>query len=302
VFDSTTYGRVLVLDGVIQLTERDEATYQEAIVHIPMMSLRRAPRNVMVVGGGDGGVVREVLKYPSVERVVQCEIDAKVVELAKKWFKRSTATSFDDPRLDLKFADAAVFLKSQLGRFDVIIVDSSDPVGPAETLFTREFFQLMYNALAPGGVVATQGECQFLHVDLIADTLQSASSLFPNANYCWTPVPTYPSGQIGFILCSKDDTPGMLAAPSRPLPEAVKSTLKHYSPELHRAAFVLPTAVEQVIAPHRGKASQKQAGGCGSASSACVVGGALCKYSSHIVVASLALAMGVAVGMWARKR
>lgn len=249
VFDSTSHGRVLVLDGVIQLTERDECTYQEMLAHLPLMAIRRPAKRVLVVGGGDGGIVREVLKHESVEEVVMCEIDEEVVEVTKRWLGRSTACRFDDPRLTLLFQDASVYMQGQAHAFDVIIVDSSDPVGPAEALFTAEFFSSMRDALAPGGVIATQGEAMHLHLPLIAETLSAAGKLFPNADYAWTPVPTYPSGAIGFILCSSDPTPDMLRQPQRDLP----TPLRHYTKELHRSAFVVPADVEAALAPCRAR-------------------------------------------------
>ena len=251
VFDSATYGRVLVLDGVIQITERDEFTYQEMLAHLPMMSLRREPKRVLVVGGGDGGIVRELMKYNSVESVVMCEIDPVVIQVARRWLARSTAVSLDDPRLTIVNQDAAIYMEGHAAEFDVIIVDSSDPVGPAESLFTAGFYANMAAALAPGGVVATQGECQFHHTDLIASTLKAASRLFTNADYAWTPVPTYPSGQIGFIMCSSDPTTGMLRQANRPVPAEVASNLRHYSPELHKAAYVLPAFAERAIGASR---------------------------------------------------
>ena len=260
VFDSTSHGRVLVLDGVIQITERDECAYQEMLAHLPLMALRRPPKRVLVVGGGDGGIVREVLKHASVEEVVMCEIDEEVVAAARRWFSGSTACAMDDPRLTLRFQDAAVYMKRHRQAFDVIIVDSSDPVGPAESLFTSQFFASMRDALAPGGVIATQGEAMHLHLPLIASTLRAVSDLFPNADYAWTPVPTYPSGAIGFTLCSSDPTPDML----RQSYGGVPASLKHYTRELHRAAFVLPAEVEATLAPCRrrtGEATDRQGSG-----------------------------------------
>jgi len=156
VFDSTNYGRVLVLDGVIQLTERDECAYQEMIVNLPMMS-HPQPRNVLIIGGGDGGVLREVCRHEGVESVVMCEIDEMVVKLSKRYLANSTATAYSDPRLTLKFEDAAKFIKSYTNTFDVIITDSSDPVGPANTLFTQEFYADLKSSLRPGGVLLPGG-------------------------------------------------------------------------------------------------------------------------------------------------
>ena len=177
VFDSETYGRVLILDGVIQLTERDEFAYQEMITHIPMFA-HPDPKAVLIVGGGDGGVLREVARHKSVDRMCMCEIDEGVVNYSKEYFGDTMATAFSDPRTDLHFMDAAEFVKDKAGQFDVIIVDSSDPVGPAETLYTSEFYSDMKTALRPGGIICTQGECIWLHLPLISKVLGDCGKLF----------------------------------------------------------------------------------------------------------------------------
>eukprot|EP00947_MAST-08B_sp_MAST-8B-sp1_P004289 g4289.t1 len=201
IFDSETYGRVLVLDGVIQLTERDEHAYQEMITHVPLFS-HANPERVLVIGGGDGGVVREVARHACVKTIVQCEIDGEVLELAKQFFAGSTATAYDDPRLQLNIEDAAKFVPTQVDApYDVIIVDSSDPVGPAEVLFKDEFYDSLRTILKPGGIICNQGECVWLHLPLIKGVLDHCAATFAEARYFYTTVPTYPSGQIGFFLC-----------------------------------------------------------------------------------------------------
>ena len=150
-FRSSHYGNVLVLDGAIQVSERDEFAYQEMIAHIPLFA-NKSPRKVLIIGGGDGGVLREVLKHPSVEMAYMVEIDEMVVEVSKHHLSQSTATAFNDPRTTLLFQDAAEFVRTLPDdlRFDCIICDSSDPVGPAASLFTPEFYRNLHNALAPG--------------------------------------------------------------------------------------------------------------------------------------------------------
>uniref|UniRef100_A0A7S4F5H6 PABS domain-containing protein n=1 Tax=Chrysotila carterae TaxID=13221 RepID=A0A7S4F5H6_CHRCT len=200
VFQSSTYGRVLVLDGVIQLTERDEYAYQEMITHLPMHA-HPDPQSVLIVGGGDGGVLREVCRHAGVQRVTMCEIDPMVCEVAKKFFATSTATAFDDPRVTLVHQDAAQFVKDFRDEYDVVIVDSSDPVGPAETLFTSTFYEALRVAMKPGAIMCNQGECVWLHLDLIGECLHHCTKVFPSVDYAYTTIPTYPSGQIGFLLC-----------------------------------------------------------------------------------------------------
>ena len=239
-FKSKTYGNVLVLDGVIQVTQRDEHSYQEMITHLPMFA-HPNPKKVLIVGGGDGGVAREVLKHKGVEKCVQCEIDAQVCEVSKVYLPELSDGAFNDPRLNLIIDDAARYLREEgpKQQFDVIICDSSDPVGPAEVLFKPEFFQSMRDALAPQGVLATQGECMWLHLDLIRSVMQETRGIFskPGVKYAYTTIPTYPSGQIGFIVASKDPA-NDVSVPKR-APDA-NFKLRYYSEAIHKSAFVLP--------------------------------------------------------------
>ncbi|XP_010848487.1 PREDICTED: spermidine synthase, partial [Bison bison bison] len=162
---SKSYGNVLVLDGVIQCTERDEFSYQEMIANLPLCS-HPNPRKVLIIGGGDGGVLREVVKHSSVEAVVQCEIDEDVIQVSKK-FLPSMAVGYSSSKLTLHVGDGFEFMKQNQDAFDVIITDSSDPMGPAESLFKESYYQLMKTALKEDGILCCQGECQWLHLDLI---------------------------------------------------------------------------------------------------------------------------------------
>uniref|UniRef100_A0A8C2DJ59 Spermidine synthase n=1 Tax=Cyprinus carpio TaxID=7962 RepID=A0A8C2DJ59_CYPCA len=164
VFKSKTYGNVLVLDGVIQCTERDEFSYQEMIANLPLCC-HPCPKKVLIIGGGDGGVLREVVKHPLVESVVQCEIDEDVINVSKKYLP-GMAKGFFSPKLTLHVGDGFEFMKKNQDAFDVIITDSSDPVGPAESLFKESYYQLMKTALCEGGILCCQGECQWLHLEL----------------------------------------------------------------------------------------------------------------------------------------
>lgn len=297
-FDSATYGKVLVLDGVVQVTERDEASYQECIAHIPLMA-HPAPRRVLIIGGGDGGVLREVCRHSGVAEVVMCEIDEEVVGVAKEHLAGSTASAYGDERLALHFADAAEYVAGRPGAFDVIIMDSSDPVGPAESLYAQSFLGTMAAALAPGGVLCMQGECQWLHLEFIADTLKAAQGLFAEVDYAYTGVPTYPCGQIGFILArgplagaSAPATLGTsLRSPARPLPPALAAQLRYYTPALHAAAFQLPAFAEKALAAVR---APSVAGAPATPTWQLAVGASL--------LAAAALAAGVALGTWRERR
>ncbi|EFC50783.1 predicted protein [Naegleria gruberi] len=239
VFDSENYGRVLVLDGVIQQTERDECAYQEMMAHIPLAALKTDPKKVCVIGGGDGGVVREILKHPSVEEVHLCEIDEGVVNASKKFLPHMNM-SFESPKLKLHIYDGAVFLKEHKNCFDVVIVDSSDPVGPASSLFGPEFYKSCKEALNENGILCTQAESMWLHLDIIAGMKDFIVDIFPNVSYSTISIPTYPSGAIGFFICSKDESNDVKVAKRTEWFESAKDTLQYYNPGLHASSFVLP--------------------------------------------------------------
>ncbi|BAT74662.1 hypothetical protein VIGAN_01237500 [Vigna angularis var. angularis] len=236
VFQSSTYGKVLVLDGVIQLTERDECAYQEMITHLPLCSIPN-PKKVLVIGGGDGGVLREIARHSSVEKIDICEIDSMVVDVSKQYFP-DVAVGYEDPRVTLTVGDGVAFLKNvPEGMYDAIIVDSSDPIGPAQELFEKPFFASVAKALRPGGVLCTQAESIWLHMDIIEDIVANCRQIFKGSvNYAWTTVPTYPSGMIGFMLCSTEGPPVDFKHPVNPLNEneCQKSArpLKFYNSEV----------------------------------------------------------------------
>lgn len=243
VFESESHGNVLVLDGVIQVTERDEFSYQEMIAHIPLYA-HPNPKRVLVIGGGDGGVLREVAKHPGVEEIVECEIDEGVITVSKKYLP-TLATGYDDPRVTVRVMDGAQFMDENQDSFDVIITDSSDPIGPASVLFETPFYNAMYKSLREGGIVCTQGECMWLHLDLIRPLMDSISKTYQSVEYAYTTIPTYPSGQIGFIIATKGR--GSCKKPEREPSDEVQKGLQYYSSELHGAAFVLPIFAKRAI-------------------------------------------------------
>ncbi|OZC11334.1 spermidine synthase [Onchocerca flexuosa] len=213
IFRSSTYGNVLALDGIIQCTENDEFTYQEMITHLAMFS-HPLPRKVLVIGGGDGAVLREVLKHECVESVTMCEID------------------------ETKHKD----------EFDVIITDSSDPIGPAKKLFSQTYYGLIKEALTEKGVLSSQGECPWLDLKFIKNLVKHASDLYPRVAYAVGFVPTYPSGQMGYLLCSKDEKQD-LTVPLKILSksEVKRMNLKYYNSDIHRSAFVLPQFIKEAL-------------------------------------------------------
>uniref|UniRef100_A0A0E0AAF1 PABS domain-containing protein n=1 Tax=Oryza glumipatula TaxID=40148 RepID=A0A0E0AAF1_9ORYZ len=255
VFESSTYGNVLVLDGIVQLTEKDECAYQEMVTHLPLCSIP-SPKSVLVVGGGDGGVLREIARHASVENIDICEIDQLVIDVCKDFFPQ-LSVGFKDPRVQLHVGDAVDFLRNAPeGKYDAIIVDSSDPIGPAQELVEKPFFQTIARALKPGGVLCNQAESMWLHTHLIQDMLSICRETFKGAvHYAWTSVPTYPSGVIGFLLCAKEGPAVNFLSPVNPIEKLEGAMeagreIRFYNSEVHRAAFVLPTFVRRELESH----------------------------------------------------
>ncbi|XP_065021028.1 spermine synthase-like [Musa acuminata AAA Group] len=249
VFESSIYGNVLALDGIVQLTERDECAYQEMIAHLPLCSIP-SPKTVLVLGGGDGGVLREIARHSSVEHIDICEIDKMVIDVCKKFFP-DLSVGFEDPRVHLHIDDAVKFIRdTPEGMYDAIIVDSSDPIGPARELVEKPFFEIIARALRPGGVLCNQAESMWLHTHLIQEMLSICRETFSTVHYAWASVPTYPSGVIGFLLCSTNGPPVNFLNPINPIDkqEVVKyKELKFYNSEVHKAAFALPAFAKREL-------------------------------------------------------
>jgi spermidine synthase len=247
VFNNKAFGNVLVLDGRIQATEKDEHSYQEMIAFLPL-NAHPNPERVLIIGGGDGGVAREVCKHPAVKHVTQCEIDEDVIKVSKQ-FLPNMAKGFDNPKMNLHIGDGFKFLAEHKNEFDVIITDSSDPEGPAASLFQVSYYELMRDALRAQGIVCCQGENFWLFSDLIKQIVEFAGNIFPSVGYAQTQIPTYPTGCIGFILCSKEEDKQF----SRPVhvfddAQVDELELKYYNKDIHHASFVLPTESRKVLA------------------------------------------------------
>lgn len=247
-FKNSFWGNVLVLDGVIQCTEKDEKSYQEMLAHLAMYS-HPNPKRVLVIGGGDGGVIREVAKHKGAEEIFICEIDKCVIESSKK-FLGDMGKGYSDPRVTVLMMDAFVYLKNLLEdknskKFDVIIVDSTDPVGPGESLFKQEFFENLYKLLTENGIVTTQAESHWHSLDMISEMSKFLTKIFPSREYAYTSVPTYPTGEIGFWVLSKNGK--SCKSPLRAPTAEEEAHLEYYTPELHTASFALPAFVKKRI-------------------------------------------------------
>ncbi|KAG5046268.1 hypothetical protein AAZX31_06G175800 [Glycine max] len=245
VFQSSTYGKVFVLDGALQLTEKDECAYQEMMTHLPLCSIP-SPKKVLLIGGGDGGILREISRHSSVEQIDICEIDTMLIDVYKEFFP-DVAVGYKDPRVKLHIIDGTLFLNSvPKGMYDAIIVDAFDPIRPDHELFESEFFELVSKALRPGGVLCIQAESIWFHSLDIEELLTKCRQTFKgSSDYAWTTVPAYPSGVIGFLLCSTEGPFVDFRNPINPIdPENYgisKQPLKFYNSEVHSAAFCLPS-------------------------------------------------------------
>jgi len=240
VYRTKTCGVMLALDGIIQTSEFDEANYHEMLAHVPMFAHPR-PERTLVIGGGDGGILREIGRHQCVREMDICEIDAEVIATAKE-FLPSTACGFYDPRVATHIMDAAEYIRGRVGHYDVIIVDSTDPEGPGEALFSRAFYERAKAALRPGGILAVQGESAFFRGDLVRRIVGDIRSLFPVCGYALTLVPTY-GGSIGICVGSLS---GQVSAPSRVPDGELMGKLKYYTPETHKAAFALPAFIQRL--------------------------------------------------------
>jgi len=240
--ETEDFGRVLILDGTIQLTELDEFIYHEMLVHVPMCAHPR-PRRVLVIGGGDGGCVREALRHPGVEEVVLVEIDRAVLDCCRKYLP-GVAGRLDDPRVEVRIEDGVKFLRRHRGAFDVIIVDSTDPVGMAGPLTREPFFRAAREALAPRGLYAAQSQGPVFEGGQMRRVARAARRVFRSASFYLAATPTYPGGLWSFLLAARGGRPPA-ARPPRRLP--ARERTRYYSPAVHRAAFALPPFVEEFV-------------------------------------------------------
>lgn len=242
VADSYEFGRMLVLDDVFQTSLFDEFIYHEMIAHVPLFT-HPAPKKVLVIGGGDGGTVREVVRHQAVESVEMVEIDGMVVEASKEYLPEiSSAMRDGHPKLNLMIGDGIAHMKAVENHYDVILVDCSDPIGPGEGLFSRAFYQDVYKALKPDGLFVQQTESPFYHKPLIKKIYHDISELFPITRMYLANIPLYPGGLHSFTMGSKlvDPITGVL-------PATMPFSSRYYNLDLHRSSFVLPNFVQALL-------------------------------------------------------
>ena len=246
VFENPTFGRIMTLDGVVQVTEADNFIYHEMLTHVPILAHGGA-RRILIVGGGDGGMAREVLKHDGIEQVTMVEIDSAVVDFCKTYLPSISAGAFEDPRLDLVIADGADFMRQNRDDYDVIIVDSTDPVGPGEVLFTDTFYGHAKARLAEGGILVTQNGVPFLQGGELTNTMRAFRALFTDATCYLATVPTYAGGPMAFGWGTDGAARGVTLETLRQRFAAAGIETDYYTPEVHLGAFALPPYVARLI-------------------------------------------------------
>jgi len=240
VLDTEYFGKMLVLDDVIQTTTFDQYIYHEMIVHVPMFT-HPNPKSILVIGGGDGGSIREITRHNDLEKVQWVDIDEEVVEVCRKYLPEWNPNQ-NNPIVNLKIEDGIKHMRESKGLYDVIVVDCSDPIGPGEQLFTYEFYKDVHGALKEDGLFVQQTESPFYHRDLIKRIQKDVRAIYPIARLYTANIPTYPSGLHCFTIGSKKYDP-MTPDPAR---KPDFETLC-YSPEIHKGSFILPNYVKELV-------------------------------------------------------
>jgi len=243
VYESAFFGKLLVLDDLMMLTERDEFVYHEMLVHLPLCTMP-SPRSVLIIGGGDCGCLREALRHPGIERVVQCDIDERVTRVCEQHFPW-VAPAIGDARAELVFKDGAEYIDNNVASFDLVIIDSTDPKGPAVNLFLRDFYQRAAGALRLGGVLACQTESPHWNPGMVAAIYGELRAVFRQVDAYLGWIPTYPSGAWSWAFASNARRWDEHFAEERA--EKLEQVCQYYNRDIHRAAFALPGFVRRVV-------------------------------------------------------
>ncbi|MEZ9234643.1 polyamine aminopropyltransferase [Shewanella sp. 10N.286.52.A9] len=247
IFENKHFGRVMALNGAIQTTEKDEFVYHEMMTHVPIIAHGDA-KKVLIIGGGDGGMLRQVLKHKHVEQVTMVEIDANVVEMCKTYFPQHSQGAFDDDRVSLVIDDGMHFIEQCQQQFDVIISDCTDPIGPGEVLFSSAFYENCKRCLTEKGIFVAQNGVAFMQPEELQDTVRRLS---PYVKDCWfynAAVPTYIGGTMAFAWATDDVSARELDLTSlKQRFEKANISTQYYTPALHMASFALPAFVETAV-------------------------------------------------------
>lgn len=247
IFNNDEWGTVMALDGVIQTTQKDEFVYHEMMVHVPMLAHGKA-KKVLIIGGGDGGILREVLKHQNVEAVTQVEIDQQVIDMCVKYLPNHSAGAYDNPKANIVIADGVDFVNDCTDKFDVIISDSTDPMGPGEVLFTSRFYQGIKNCLNEGGVFVAQNGVSFMQTDEVVTTHKRLSPLFKQATFYSGAVPTYVGGIMTFAWATDNkELKNVDVETIRGRYKASGIKTRFYTAEVHVGSYALPQYILDAI-------------------------------------------------------
>lgn len=248
VFESSSHGRVLVLDGVVQITEHDEFIYQEMLAHVPLLTHPKA-ENILIIGAGDGGVLRRVLQHKTVKKAVMVEIDREVVSLSKKYLADIAGNAWEDPRAEVIIGDGIDYVaKAASDSFDVIIVDSTDPVGVGEVLFSDDFYKNCARVLSSEGVIVNQCGVPFMQADELRETSLRRARFFPHVTAYVAAVPTYVGGFMTLGMAKKGSKPQLLEIQQirdRAETAGIMSLCHYWTPEIQWSAFQLPPYISK---------------------------------------------------------
>ena len=243
VYQNRWFGKLLVLYGSLMVADNDHNAYNEMLSHVPLFC-HPSPKQVLIIGGGDCGTLTEVLSHPEVEQCTMCELDSKVVDVARKHFPRLTS-GLVDPRAKLIFRDGKDFIRNAADGYDVILLDLSDPVGPAAELFQKPFHQAVHDCLNDDGIMVAQAEAPYFNQEALEAMHKNLREIFPLVRLYTCFMPIYPSGYWSFLFCSKGVDPITDFNPSRW--NTLKHKTRYYNPETHKAAFALPQFVKNII-------------------------------------------------------
>ncbi len=240
IFENALFGRVMALDGIIQTTEADEFIYHEMLTHVPVMAHGNV-NDVLIVGGGDGGMLREVCKHQNIKNITQVEIDNQVIEMCKKYLPNHSAGAYEDPRVDIAIDDGANFVNCTENRFDIIISDSTDPIGPGGALFTSTFYENCKKCLKPNGILVTQNGVAFMQRDEVVTTNKRLQNYFSDSTFYTAAIPTYIGGVMTFAWGTDNSelrNQSIKTISDRFTTANIRT--KYYNPEIHLASFALP--------------------------------------------------------------
>ncbi|GLQ06820.1 polyamine aminopropyltransferase [Sneathiella chinensis] len=246
IFENNRFGRVMALDGAIQITENDEFIYHEMFAHVPILA-HGAVKRVLIIGGGDGAAARQVLQHDGIDLTL-VDLDRTVIDLSREYFPTVHGGAFDDPRMTIVVADGCMFVKETDETWDVIIIDSTDPEGPGEVLYTQEFYTDCKSCLTEGGIITTQNGVPFVQADELKNSYDRLGTLFTDVSFFMAGIPSYVGGPLAFGWATNNPALRTIAVETLAERfEAAGITTEYYTPEIHKAAFVLPVYVQKIL-------------------------------------------------------